>query len=212
MSGTLYLGTTSTPLSQTPISLADGTGEPQYATTSWYNGQFDIWDVTPGTYELTAHGYTPHPAQQVVASPTANGLSVVVQTGATLSGKITNAATSDPVSGATVTATDSDGTLDSDVTGANGNYQIAGLESGNVTVSASGPGLVPQPSATVAVAAPGTTTDNIALAARRHCLRDDHRPRGWIATRGNHSRSAPDGRHPPGWHHRQPGWRHRQRW
>ena len=46
---------------------------------------------------------------------------------------------------------------------ANGNYQIAGLESGNVTVSASGPGLVPLPSATVAVAAPGTTTDNIAL-------------------------------------------------
>ena len=163
VSGTLYQGTTSTPLSQSPISLADGTGEPQYATTSWYNGQFDIWDVTPGTYELTAPGYTPHPAQQVVASPTANGLSVVVQTGATLSGKITNAATSDPVSGATVTATDSDGTLDSDVTGANGSYQIAGLESGNVTVSASGPGLVPQPPATVAVAAPVTTTDNIAL-------------------------------------------------
>jgi hypothetical protein len=163
VSGTLYLGNTSTPLSQTPVSLADGTGEPQYATTSWYNGQFDIWGVTPGTYELTAEGYTPHPAQQVVASPTASGLSVVVQTGATLSGKITNAATSEPVSGATVTATDSDGTLDSDVTGGNGTYQIAGLESGNVTVSASGPGLVPLSSATVAVAAPGTTPDNIAL-------------------------------------------------
>ena len=64
VSGTLYLGNTSTPLPQTTVSLADGTGEPQYATTSWYNGQFDIWDVTPGTYELTARGVhaSPGPA------------------------------------------------------------------------------------------------------------------------------------------------------
>ena len=212
VSGTLYLGNTSTPLSQASISLADGTGEPQYATTSWYNGQFDVWDVTPGTYELTAQGYTPHPAQQVVASPTANGLSVVVQTGATLSGKITNAATSDPVSGATVTATDSDGTLDSDVTGGERDLPDRRPRVGQRDRV----GIRPRTGPPALRHRRGRRTGNHhgqhRPPARRHRLRDDHHPRGWIATRGNRSRSAPDGRHPPGWHHRQPGWRHRQQW
>ncbi|MFZ0249831.1 MAG: carboxypeptidase regulatory-like domain-containing protein, partial [Acidimicrobiales bacterium] len=161
VSGTLYLGNTSTPLAQTNISLADATGEPQYSTISWYNGQFNVWDVAAGSYSLTADGYTPRPALSVT-SPTPSPVSVVVQAGATLSGTITRTDNSDPVSGAEVTATDADGTLVSDLTGADGSYQIAGLETGNVTVTVSATGLA-ESSSTVSVDAPSTTTDNIAL-------------------------------------------------
>jgi len=58
-------------------------------------------------------GYTPN--LQVVAEPTATGLTVAVATGATLSGVITD--NGYPVSGVIVTATDSEGTLTSDASG-----------------------------------------------------------------------------------------------
>jgi hypothetical protein len=162
------------PLAQTNLSLDDGTGD-TYGAISWYNGQFNIWDVSPGTYELAVPGYTPN--QQVVADPTANGLTVTVATGATLSGVITDAGY--PVSGAIVTATDSEGTFTSDVTGGDGSFQISGLESGDVSVTASAPddqyayvlkngldyrlGMIPSAASAVTVSAPATTTENISL-------------------------------------------------
>ncbi|HWE54116.1 MAG TPA: carboxypeptidase regulatory-like domain-containing protein [Acidimicrobiales bacterium] len=150
---------------QDAISLADANGDTAYSTFSWYNGEFDIWDVNPGTYALTVEGYTPHPAQLVVVDPTAEGLTVEVTPGATLTGTVTDASTADPLSGATVTATDADGTLTSQVTGPDGEYQITGLESGTVTLTASAPGLVPMSNGTTAVSAGTTTIDNIALQA-----------------------------------------------
>jgi hypothetical protein len=145
------------------LTLSDADGDPLYGTDSWYNGDFNIWDVDPGTYGLTAAGYTPRPAQQVVANPTATGLTVNLNPGATLTGVVTDASTAHPVSGATVTATDSDGTLISELTGADGAYQITGLESGAVTVTASAAGLVPVTDQTETVAASATTIDNFAL-------------------------------------------------
>ncbi len=91
VSGTLYLGNASTPLAGTTVDLADAAGDPQQSAVSWYNGQFNIWDVTAGTYTLTAEGYTPHPAQSVTSPTGSSPVSVVVQAGATLTGKITRA-------------------------------------------------------------------------------------------------------------------------
>ncbi|HTW97802.1 MAG TPA: carboxypeptidase regulatory-like domain-containing protein [Acidimicrobiales bacterium] len=158
VTGTLELGSASDPVGDVTLSLTSTTDGSVYTTTSFYDGDFAFFDVPAGTYDLAAAGYLPATLQSVDVSPTAQGLDVVAEAGATLTGTITDQGGSNPVSGAVVTATDAAGTLSSAPTGPGGAYTIGGLEAGDVTVTASAPGYEPDDelSATVADAAPTT--------------------------------------------------------
>ena len=115
-SGELSLQGTGKPLSQTGIELVSAGGSGVYSATSWYNGTFDVWGVPAGKYKLEVSGYLPRAETVKVTTlftyttpHTSNGLQVSVSTGATVTGKVTNATTSEPVTGAVVQVTDADG-------------------------------------------------------------------------------------------------------
>ena len=161
-SGTVYLGDTSHPLGQVPLSLT--AGHQVYGATSWYDGKFDFWDVPAGTYTLTAGGYLPRTLGTVTVPQggTAAGLSEVAATaGATLTGTVSG--NGQPVAGAQVRVTDADGSLLSGPTGTDGSYSVTGLDPGPVTAVASGPGFLASAPATPTVAAGNPTAQDLAL-------------------------------------------------
>ena len=163
VTGTVHLSQTSLPLGKASMTLTSTSGTSVYTTTSWYDGRFAFFDVPAGSYDLGIDGYLPRPIETVNVSPTAHGLTVIAQPGATLTGTVTEQDGVTPVVGATVTATDGAGAVNSTPTGADGSYTISGLEPGSVTVSASASGheLTSGLTATTALGAP--TTLDIAL-------------------------------------------------
>jgi hypothetical protein len=165
VSGTLYLGDTSHSLGQTNLQLA-ATNESgtNFTATSWNNGQFSFWDVPPGEYSIVVNGYTPHPAQTVNVNPTATGLSVVVQHGATMVGTVTTATGGNPVSGAIVEVTDTGGTVDSAPTGSDGTFAVSGIEPGPVSATARGPALLASSPVTATAALSAPIVENFVLA------------------------------------------------
>ncbi len=164
VTGTLYLGNTSHPLGNVPLVLSDAAGD-EYTATSWYDGRFAFFDVPAGSYELSAEGYLPASLQAVDVSPTAQGLSVVAQSAASLSGVVSDQSSSSPIAGAIVTATDSSGTTQDATTAADGSYMISGLAAGAVTVSASAPGYEPANALGASVSSSSPANLDISLAA-----------------------------------------------
>ena len=158
VTGTLDLGDTAHPLGNVPMTLTDTTSGTGYSTTSWYDGRFAFLDVPPGTYDVGATGYLPATLQTITVNPSAHGLTLIAQPGATLQGTVTQLGGSAPVAGAIVTATESDGTsVESDATGSDGAYVIHGLVAGTVSVSASAPGYG-EPNALSATVDPSAPT------------------------------------------------------
>lgn len=164
VSGTLFLGDDKTPLEGTSLSL-ESVGAPGLGTlltaSSWYDGRFNFWDVPPGIYDLTVDGHLPHVAARVDAAPAADGLSVVVTDGASLSGAVTSATSGAPIDGASVTVGDGSGKL-AGASGADGTYTVSGIDSGPATVSASAAGYLPSPPETLAI--DGTSGQSIDFA------------------------------------------------
>lgn len=164
VSGSLYLSSTSQPLGDVPMTLTSTTTSMIYTTTSWYTGQFSFFGVPSGTYELGAVGYLPDSLLTVKVDPIATGLSVIAQPAATLAGTVTELDGVTPVSGAVVTAVDSQGNrVSSAATGATGDYSIGGLAAGPVTVTASAAGFETDDDLTATVALGTTTTLDVML-------------------------------------------------
>ena len=159
LTGTLSTAGGFPPGATVPVSLTDPAAD-SYGGYSWYDGTFNFWDLPPGTYSLTAAGYLPRPAASVtVPSPP---LTLTVQPGSVLTGVVTNSSTTTPVTGATVSVTDADGSLSGSPTAADGSYSIVGVDPGTVTVTSSAPGLISSTGTVVVVGGP-PTVDNISL-------------------------------------------------
>ena len=155
LSGTVTDASTTGPIAGATVSA--GTG----SAVSDANGTYTIAGLAPGTYTATAtaSGYASSSASVTLTAGTTTTQNFALTGQATrLSGTVTDASTTRPIAGATVTA----GTA-SAVTDANGTYTIAGLAPGTYTATATASGYASS-SASVTLTAGTTTTQNFALA------------------------------------------------
>ncbi|MCX7855758.1 MAG: carboxypeptidase regulatory-like domain-containing protein, partial [Anaerolineae bacterium] len=130
--GTLYLGDTAHPLAGADLYLVETTTGQTYHATSWHNGRFGFMNVAPGRYALLVDGYLPDPAAEITTTDGRfSGLQVIVQGGATLTGRIWNAGNLEPVADAIVYAREmGTGRTRYAVSGADGRYTLTGLREG----------------------------------------------------------------------------------
>jgi len=143
-----------------PIEGATVTAE-GYSTTTAADGTYTLADLPVGSYTVTASA-TGYVDESKTADVLENQTTVVdfalsPEPTGTISGTVTDADTTDPIEGATVTA---DGY--STATTANGTYTLADLPVGSYTVTASATGYVEQ-SKTAEVLENQTTVVNFAL-------------------------------------------------
>src|SRR6266851_3319947 len=131
------------------------------STTTDATGHYSAAAIAVASYSMTAQaaGYQSESATATVGggSTTTQNFALTAQV-TQLSGTVTDASTSRPIAGATVSAGTS-----SAVTDANGAYTIAGLAPGTYTATATASGYTSQ-SASVTLTASTTTTQNFALA------------------------------------------------
>jgi protocatechuate 3,4-dioxygenase beta subunit len=165
VTGTVSVGDATHPLASAAMTLTD-TADPTvvFSTTSWHDGRFAFAGVTPGTYNLAVDNYLPRVAQTVVVAPTALGLAVVVQPGATVTGRVLDSG-GNPVANALVTATDSAGSLVADPSAADGSYSIGGLNAGSVDLEVSADGYSDVTPVTVTVTGTATVSQNLTVSA-----------------------------------------------
>jgi hypothetical protein len=133
------------PLAGATIRLLEATG---VQATTGTDGRFTLSGVTPGTYtvEASASGYATATVTHVgvTAGNTASLGNITLgldATAAFLRGTITDGTTGTPVAGATLSL--SGAVTTSAVTDASGNYQLAGLPTGTVTITVSASGYDP---------------------------------------------------------------------
>ena len=93
VTGTVYLGSTTSPLARQGAHPHDIVGKPGLHRHLVVRRSIRLLGRARGTYTLTALGHIPRPAATVDVDPSATGLSVVVTNGATLAGKVTNSKT-----------------------------------------------------------------------------------------------------------------------
>ena len=125
------------------------------------SGHYSVAGIAVTSYSMTAQagGYQSQSATATVGGGSMTTQNFALTTQATrLSGTVTDASTSNPIAGATVSA----GT-GSAVTDASGAYTIDGLAPGTYTATATASGYASQ-SASVTLTAGSTTTQNFALA------------------------------------------------
>src|SRR5439155_957425 len=130
-------------------------------TTTDGTGHYSVAGIAVTTYSMMAQasGYQSQPATATVGGGSTTTQNFALTGQATqLSGTVTDASTSKPVAGATVSA--GSGSAVTDTTGA---YTIAGLAPGTYTATASASGYASQ-NASVTLTAGNTTTQNFALA------------------------------------------------
>src|SRR6266851_1311350 len=131
------------------------------STTTDAAGQYSAAGIAVTSYSMTAQaaGYQSQSATATVGGGSTTTQNFALTGQATrLSGTVSDASTTRPIAGATVSA----GTA-SAVTDANGAYTIAGLAPGTYTATATASGYTSQ-SASVTLTAGTTTTQNFALA------------------------------------------------
>ncbi len=155
ITGTVTDAGTAAPIAGATISYSGG------STSTDGSGAYTLANVAEGSYTVTA-GATGYASQSrtVTVGPGATATQNFALTGQTtrLSGTVTDASTSKPIAGATVSA----GT-GSAVTDAGGAYAISGLAPGTYTATATASGYASQ-SASVTLTAGNTTTQNFVLA------------------------------------------------
>jgi len=173
VAGNLYL-TGGAPVGQAVVDLTSTKSGKLYTGESWFNGQFSVWTVPPGTYTLTVPGYIPRPALKHVHVDTAfevqqnhgtpsQSLSVSLHAGGTVKGTIVNATTALPVAGAVVTVADGEGSTTSGVTTTNGAYTVKGVVPGTISVTAQAPGFISSTAVTMTVSTGSTKTQKFSL-------------------------------------------------
>src|SRR5438445_8391843 len=130
-------------------------------TTTDGTGHYSVAGIAVTTYSMMAQasGYQSQPATATVGGGSTTTQNFALTGQATqLSGTVTDASTSKPIAGATVSAGSG-----SAVTDAGGAYAISGLAPGTYTATASASGYASQ-GASVTLTAGNTTTQNFALA------------------------------------------------
>jgi hypothetical protein len=143
-----------------------------YAATTQADGRYEIAEVTPGTYTVavTATGYDPGSRAGVVVS--AGAVSTVhfnltpraIDPGedpGTIAGTVSEATSSQPIVGATVTVP---GTAYAAITQADGSYGIAEVTPGTYTVAVTASGYEPDSRAGVVVTADDISVVDFELA------------------------------------------------
>lgn len=166
VTGVITNAQTGSPLSGATVTALQGATQIA-STTSGANGSYTLPSLPVGTYTISAVGTNFQTAQTVVivipnASTTVN-LSLQPIPGI-VSGFITDATTTNPISGASVSVLQNGIVIGSSLSLANGSYTISGLVPGSYTlvVSATNYQGASQP---VTVSSNATTTASVALQA-----------------------------------------------
>ena len=137
LAGTVVDASSTQPIAAASVSLS---GAATATATAAANGSFAFTGLAAGSYQLTitAAGYSPATRTVTLAagqSLNLGNISLAANlTSATVAGTVTDAATSTPLSGVTVTVTS--GSTQTAKTGASGTYFVSNVTPGNVTVSA----------------------------------------------------------------------------
>ncbi len=162
LQGTVTDASTSSPLAGATVSVSGGA-----STTTDLSGFYSFSSVAAGSYSVSASkaGYTTSTANGVVvnAGQTTTqdfALTPSPATG-TLQGTVTDASTSSPLAGATVSVSGGASTT----TDSSGFYSFSSVAAGSYSVSASKAGYTTSTVNNVAVTAGQTTTQDFALAA-----------------------------------------------
>ncbi len=139
------------------------------STTTDNNGNFAFDDVASGTYSLT-FAFAGDVTQTiggvgVTSGNTTDQDAALVEDGA-IGGTVTNAATSAPIQGATVTCTCASG---STLTDGSGDYALTGVAPGDFSVTVTASGFT-SASSPVSVDAGATTTQNFTLTTNAHTV------------------------------------------
>jgi hypothetical protein len=130
------------------------------AVTTDIDGNYTLSNVSPGEVLLSVSksGYATISQTQSVTGGATATLSFVLAPPGTITGKVTDSSTGDPIGAAVVTY--AGGTVS---TNSNGDYTIAGIASGSQTLVASADGYNSSSDQAVDVPANGTATANITL-------------------------------------------------
>ena len=139
---------TAQPLATDP----QGNALPSTSTITAADGSYQIPQVAAGDYDVTANpdgtaiGYNSLTQNSVKVSPGSDTPGINFTLGSqpsAINGQVTNAATTQPIQGASVKAEFQGSALGSAVTDANGNYNMPSLSSGDYVVTASINGYSP---------------------------------------------------------------------
>lgn len=158
IAGKVTNASTSTPIPDATINVFHGVTLIASVSTDT-NGQYEIPGFAPGNYIVTAsaHGFS---TAFTGASVTANNTTIVnfalTPNPGTISGRVTNASTSNPIPEAIIQVHNGLVLVATAVTDANGNYNIPGLASGTYTVTATAVGF--QRQTKIATVNPNQTT------------------------------------------------------
>ncbi len=154
------------PLPGATISYSGGT------TTTDANGDYTLANVPAGANSVTASlgGFATVAKIQIVGGGGVFTLNFALSPPGTITGKVTDSVTSDPLVGATITYSGGTATTD-----ANGDYTIANISSGSATLAASADTYNSSPAQTVVVPANNSVTANFALTRKRTFIQGEIR-------------------------------------
>lgn len=143
--------------------------EPATTTaTTAADGTYTLADVPAGTYSVivTAEGYLESTREDVTVTAggtvTLDFALTAAATAGNIAGVVTDAASGDPIAGATVTT---DPASETATTGADGTYELVGVAAGTYTVQASADGFEAASVTDVTVTAGETATADVTLTA-----------------------------------------------
>jgi len=155
ITGTVTDATSSLAISGATVSYSGGT------TSTDAAGHYTLSSVPVGTYQVTATatGYVAQSQPVTVSTGATTTQNFALARAGTITGTVSDAGTSQAISGATVAYSGGSTTTD-----AAGHYTLSGLAAGTYTVTAAASAHVSQ-NQTVTVSAGGATTQNFALAA-----------------------------------------------
>ncbi len=158
---------------QTPVSGATVTTTKNAVITGTTEtneeGEYSISGLEPGTHIITAaaDGYEPSGEQSVTitAGGNANRQIALTPIKGSISGKVLDSETADPLSGVTVEAFLSGASVGTDVTADDGTYAITGLDDGTYSLTASRTGYTAEQADGVVIANASAATRNFILEA-----------------------------------------------
>jgi len=191
VSGTAYLTDTNHPLDRVQVFLTplDHTNTNLYGTTAWYDGTFGIRSVPPGTYWVSLQHYLPPRITLVTVADTNNpvtGLSVVAREPAVeIAGTITEAASAQPVTNATLVVRDFVGAaVGFGATDTNGSYRVRDLYPGVYRLEIDAPGTLPEPMPSITVESNKTAYRSFVLSRSGAVIQGEVRTPGSAAVAG----------------------------
>jgi len=169
VSGTVYeAGSGQTPIVGATITTTKN-GAVTGTTETDAEGKYSISGLEPGTHRITAtkQGYEPSGEQSVTITAGGNATRQILLTPikGSISGKVLDADSADPLSGVMVEAFLGGASVGSDVTADDGTYSITGLDDGTYTLTASRTGYASKQADGIVIADASAATRNFILEA-----------------------------------------------